>query len=96
MSKAIRTEGTQIDITLDTGDLALTFAAASKTITRSDSGGSFVADGFVAGQTITGTSPANAGPFTVAGKPGDDGGSATLWAADGEGNLSLNAEARFG
>ena len=66
MSKAIRTEGTQIDITLDTGDLALTFAAASKTITRSDSGGSFVADGFVVGQTITTTSPTNAGPFTVA------------------------------
>lgn len=36
------------------------------------------------------------GPFTIAGTPGDDGDSATLWAADEEGNLSLNAEARFG
>ena len=65
MSKAIRTEGTQVDITLDTGAIALVFVAAGRTITRSDSGGSFVADGFVVGQPVTTSSATNAGPFTV-------------------------------
>ena len=66
MSRAIRTEGTQVDILLDTGALAgLEFASPGRTITRSDPGGSFIHDGFVVGQSITTTSAGNAGPLTI-------------------------------
>jgi 3-methylfumaryl-CoA hydratase len=34
-------------------------------------------------------------PFTVNGQPDDDGGSAELWAADGDGNLAMTAQAEF-
>ena len=34
-------------------------------------------------------------PFTLGGKPGADGASAELWAADADGNLSMTATARF-
>ena len=36
------------------------------------------------------------GAFTLGGKPGADGASAELWAADTDGNLSMTATAHFG
>jgi 3-methylfumaryl-CoA hydratase len=35
-------------------------------------------------------------PFTLAGRVGDDAATASLWAADAEGHLSMTADARFG
>jgi len=35
-------------------------------------------------------------PFTLAGRVGDDAATASLWAANAEGHLSMTAEARFG
>jgi len=47
----------------DTGDIAVTFTAVGKTITRV--AGSFVTDGFLAGDVIYTDAALNPGPFTV-------------------------------
>lgn len=49
--------------TVNSGVAGLTFAAATKTITRAV--GSFLTDGFIVGQTITTDAALNPGPFTI-------------------------------
>lgn len=56
--------GKKVNIKATTGSIELTFVASTQKITRSS--GSFVTDGFVAGNQITTTSTLNPGPFTIA------------------------------
>ncbi len=51
------------NIKTNSGAISITFSAAAKTITRTS--GSFITDGFVAGNKITTDATLNPGPFTI-------------------------------
>jgi hypothetical protein len=51
------------NIKTNSGAISITFSAAAKTITRTS--GSFITDGFVAGNKITTDAALNPGPFTI-------------------------------
>lgn len=52
------------NIRTDTGSIALTWAAAGKSVSRAS--GSFIADGFIVGNRCTSTDANNPGPLTIA------------------------------
>lgn len=66
MSDAIATQGTRLAFAdeMNSGALALTFAATGKTITRGS--GDWTAGDWYVGQRIRTTNAANEGPFTIA------------------------------